>query len=70
MKKLLLTFVGWDDWDRAVYQDAEGTLYVDTDPRSGREPQMCTKYGNQFCGEPCDPVEADFIFTPSRAVWH
>lgn len=27
------------------------------------------KQGNDFNGEPCDPVEADFIFIPRRDTW-
>lgn len=25
--------------------------------------------GNAFDGEPCDPVDGDFIFIPSRDTW-
>ena len=49
---------------------AYGNLYVDVDPRKGWEPNICTKYQNEYDGEPDDPVrDVDFIFTPCRDVW-
>ena len=39
------------------------------DPREGREPDICTKQGNAFDGEPCDNVDARFIFIPERDTW-
>ena len=46
-----------------------GRLLVDVDPRAGRKPDICTKQGNAFDGEPCDPVDGDFIFIPRRDTW-
>lgn len=45
MKKLTLTFLGFDSWSRPVYDDGTGRLLVDVDPREGRAPDICTKYG-------------------------
>ena len=67
--KLVLKLVGRDSWSRPVYE-ADGRLYVDTDPRAGWEPCICTKYKNAFDGEPCDPVTAEFEFVPGRDVWY
>jgi hypothetical protein len=50
--------------------DTTGRLLVDVDPRKNREPDICTKQGNDFDGEPCDPVQADFIFLPYRDTWY
>jgi hypothetical protein len=60
---------GRDSWSRPIYDDGEGCFLVDVDPRAGRKPDICTKQGNDFNGEPCDPVEADFIFIPRRDAW-
>ena len=70
--QLLLVHLGRDSWDRPVYRClTNGRLYVDTDPRKGREPHICTKCWDDFEGEPCDPVDADFtfVFVPQRDTW-
>lgn len=65
-----LKFCGMDGWARPVYKDEDGKLYVDTDPRPDREPCICTKNNNEFEGEPCDPVDTDYIsFVPIRVTW-
>ena len=69
MSKMTLWLKGRDSWDRPVYMDATGRLLVDVDPKN-REPDICTKQGNDFDGEPCDPVQADFIFLPYRDTWY
>lgn len=61
--------VARDSWSRPVYDDGTGRLLVDVDPRAGRKPDICTKQGNAFDGEPCDPVDGDFIFIPRRDIW-
>lgn len=68
--QLTLVLLGRDSQDRPVYRGlTDGKLYVDTEPREGREPCICTKYRDAFDGEPCDPVEADFRFVPKRDTW-
>lgn len=71
MKKLLLSFVGCDSWDRPVYE-SNGQLYVDVDPRKEYPPNICTKYNNDFDGEPDIPFrkyeEVEFI--PKRYTWN
>ena len=65
-KQITLRLLSRDRWSRPVYEGPDGKLYVDTDPRDWREPRICTKQGNAFDGEPCDPVDADFTFIPCR----
>lgn len=67
--KLTLTYLGRDSWSRPVYQDANGKLYVDVDPRENWPPNICTKCNNAFDGEPDFPVTAEFEFVPERDIW-
>lgn len=64
-----LVLKGRDSWSRPVYEDPSGRLLVDVDPRKDRGPDICTKQGNAFDGEPCDPVNGDFDFIPCRDTW-
>lgn len=70
MKVLEMHWLGRDSWDRPVYE-CGGQLYVDVDPRRSRQPDICTKQGNAFDGEPCDPIPEDAIveFVPERDTW-
>ena len=70
MKELRLRYRGRDSWSRPVYE-AEGKLYVDVDPQKGRKPDICTKYNNEFEGEPDESVSGDFriTFEPERDTW-
>ena len=68
-KHLTLSLLGRDSWDRPVYNDGTGRLLVDVDPRNGRSPDICTKQGNSFEGEPSSPVDAIFTFVPYRDTW-
>ena len=67
---LRLTFVGRDSWSCPVYE-CGGQLYVDVDPRADHYPDICTKQGNDFDGEPREPlpsgIEVEFI--PHRDTW-
>lgn len=67
--QLPIIFKGRDSWSRPVYEDLSGRLLVDVDPRKDRGPDICTKQGNAFDGEPCDPVDGDFDFIPCRDIW-
>ena len=68
--KLRLEYLGRDSWERPVYV-CDGRLYVDVDPRRSRPADICTKQGNAFDGEPCDPVPEGTIieFVPKRDTW-
>lgn len=70
MKRMTLLFLGRDSWGRPVYNDGTGRLLVDVDPRKDSDPDICTKQGNAFDGEPLDPVVANFTFEPYRDVWN
>lgn len=70
MKKLTLIYKGRDSWSRPVYE-AEGRLYVDVDPRKGWGPNICTKYNNEFDGEPDTHIAegTEIEFVPQRDIW-
>ena len=74
--KMTLIYIGMDSCDRPVYKDENGRLWKDVDPRSNREPDLCTSYNNEFEGEPdtnmCymksyNDVEVEFI--SHRVTW-
>lgn len=70
LPKLQLRLVGRDSWNRPVYE-CGGKLYVDVDPQGDRKPEICTKQGNDFDGEPRDPLPAgtEVEFIPHRDTW-
>lgn len=53
-KKLVLNFIGVDDWSRPVYEDENGKMFKDTNCGDGNL-ALCTAYG--FEGEPDTPIE-------------
>lgn len=67
--RLRLEYRGRDSWDRPVYE-CDGRLYVDVDPRRSRPADICTKQGNAFDGEPCDPIPEGTIieFVPEPEI--
>lgn len=69
-QRLELKHIGRDSWDRPVYE-SEGKLYVDTDPRLLHRPEIYTKSGNEFDGEPDVPVDENLAldFLPMRDCW-
>ena len=69
-EKMKLNYKGRDSWERPVYE-CEGRLYVDVDPRKHMKPDICTKYNNEFDGEPDSPISADveIEFVPARDTW-
>lgn len=76
MSKLILIHKGRDSWDRPVYE-CNGNLYVDVEPRKKSKPNICTKYNNDFDGEPDTPLAImqkykDVIieFVPCRDTWN
>lgn len=69
-------YIGNDSWDRPIYKGTDGTLLVDTDPVSECPMRLCTKYLNDFDGEPDTPIEylARFenveVKVDRRVTWH
>lgn len=70
MRKLILNYKGRDSWSRPVY-GADGNLYVDVDPRKGWNPNIHTKYNNEFDGEPDMPISENIQieFVSCRDTW-
>lgn len=76
VEKLLLKHKGRDSWSRPVYEDENGQLWKDVEPRADRGPKLCTALYNAFDGEPDIPLEAmerykdaRIIFEPKRDTW-
>ena len=74
-KKLVLSYIGLDSWKRPVYKDETNRLFVDVDNRKHRKPEICTKYNNEFDGEPDTPIEyiqrcedIEIEFLPERII--
>lgn len=75
-KTINLKFIGMDSWQRPVYQEENGTLWKDTNPRKEMQPELCTAVDNELNGEPDIPMRyvenyKDMIpvFDPERVVW-
>ncbi len=70
-EKIDINLQGARQLEPSVYE-AGGNLYVDVDPRKDRKPHICTKYNNEFDGEPDMPVSEDiqFTFVPCRDTWN
>lgn len=71
-----LEFIGLDNWDRPVYQDENGVLWKDVNPRKGFSPDLCTSVNNDFYGEPDTNMcaiekysDSKIIFIPKRITW-
>lgn len=71
MNEITLNYKGCDSWSRPVYE-ANGRLYVDVDPRKDWKPNICTKYNNEFDGEPDEPIPGDtrITFVPASDTWN
>lgn len=74
---ICLKYIGRDSWSRPVYQEDNGTLWKDVDPRGGMGPDLCTSVNNAFDGEPCDPMrymeryqDAEIRLIPRRDTWN
>ena len=72
-KKLI--FVGFDSWERPVYEDENGRLWKDVDPRPGHlsDRNICSALNNYFDGEPDTPITVShdycLFFIPERVTW-
>jgi len=71
MRKLTLNYKGRDTWLRPVYE-SNATLYVDIAPLKSSKANICTKWQNEFDGEPDIPIAEDIEveFVPFRDTWH
>lgn len=76
VESLILRYKGRDSWDRPVYEDENGRLWKDVDPRADGKPKLCTALYNSFNGEPDVPMEAverykdtRIVFEPKRDTW-
>ena len=59
MEKLILTYIGNDDWQRPVYEDQKGNLWKDTEMESLKTKKVdkynfCTS--DEYEGEPDTPM--------------
>ena len=68
-KKLQLTYIGIDSHSRPVYEDKNGNLWKDTDPRSHVPPSIYSAYRNAFDGEPDVPIHVPYTLLPKRKTW-
>lgn len=75
-RELRLKYIGRDSWKRPVYEDRDGKLWKDVDPRAGRDPKLCSVMNNEFDGEPDTPLEVmerykdtRIIFEHDRETW-
>lgn len=75
-KEMRLKYLGRDIWDRPVYEDKDGKLWKDVDPRADMEPKLCSALNNAFDGEPDTPMKVmkrykgvRIIFEPARETW-
>jgi len=74
--RITLIYIGNDSYNRPVYKNENGKLFVDVDPRKDHAPKICTKYQNVFDGEPDTPIDcitaysnAEIEFIPKRITW-
>ena len=74
--KITLIYIGNDTYNRPIYKNENGKLFVDVDPRKDHEPKISTKYQNAFDGEPDIPIDcmtaysnAEIEFIPKRITW-
>lgn len=71
--KIRLTYKGMDSWNRPVYEDDNGVLWKDVDPRKHIPADLCSSCNNQFNGEPNTNMcymekykDAEIEFVPER----
>lgn len=64
-----LKYIGSDSWDRPVYEDENGLLVKDVNPRKCWQPKLCVALDNAFDGEPDVPYHETPEFIPERVTW-
>ena len=74
--ELHLKYLGRDSWSRPVYEDDDGVLWKDIDPRASMKADLHTSVGNEFDGEPDMGMSSlkkyqnvSVVFVPERDVW-
>ena len=69
MKVLKITSIGFDSWDREVFETEDGLLLCDVNlDRTHKNMRLHTKVGNDFGGEPCWPVPCEVEIIDDRAL--
>jgi len=63
--KLILRYLGEDDWSRPVYQDQFKRLWKDVELGDSAQPSLYVPVGNEFDGEPNMPIKQDFTILPT-----
>lgn len=59
-QKIKIKSIGIDSWNREVFQTEKGTLLCDVNLDYSRENmRLCTKYNNEFDGEPDTPLKTE-----------
>lgn len=73
---LRLTHKGRDSWGRPVYEDENGKLWKDVEPREHKPAKLCSVLNNDFDGEPDVSMEVmkkyntvQVILEPQRDTW-
>lgn len=69
IKVMTMRYIGMDSHNRPVYQDENGKLWKDTDPRSHVPPSLLSASNNAFDGEPGLPYRGSFQLLPKRVTW-
>ena len=63
--KLVLRYLGEDDWSHPVYQDQHKRLWKDIGSGDAEQPSLYAPSGNEFDGEPEMPIKQDFTILPT-----
>lgn len=68
-EKVSMKYLGMDSWSRPVYQDENGKLWKDTDPRAHVPASLYSALNNEFDGEPDMPFHGSAKFLEKRVTW-
>lgn len=73
---LRLTHKGRDSHGRPVYEDENGKLWKDVEPRENKSAKLCSVLNNEFEGEPDAPMEVmrkydvvEVVLLSQRDTW-
>jgi len=62
---LILEYIGMDDFSCPVYKDQFQHLWKDIDLGNSQHPSLYSVSNNEFDGEPMNPIQADYRFSPA-----